>query len=48
MKILLTISVLILLFSITQAQRKNPADFLNPVNGASISIEKLGATHGAG
>ena len=48
MKILLTISVLILLFSIAQAQKKNPADYVNPFIGASTNIEKAGAAHGLG
>jgi len=46
--ILLTILVLILLHSIIQAQRKNPADYVNPFIGASVSIEKTGTAHGLG
>jgi putative alpha-1,2-mannosidase len=48
MKTPLTISLIFLLFSITQAQRKNPADYVNPFIGASTNIEKAGAAHGLG
>jgi predicted alpha-1,2-mannosidase len=48
MKTSLLLSILSIVAIITQAQTKHPAEYVNPLIGASTNIEKAGAAHGLG